>query len=143
VNSIKCAGMLAVLSLLSSGCCGLVGGRMSSPTGSAPGGLIADGTYGSGGTCSFIRFEGSDVEVLGQVQSSTESETTLGLISRGDNGYGKVVAAARAKYPTCNGVINLQWDTQYNTICSGILYEKVTTIIEGTAVRYKNSNEKK
>ena len=124
----------AVVGLLCmSGC--LMGG-FPSAAGAKPGGIVADGTYGIGGMPTHIRLQREDVQILGQVESSTESECILGIISQGDNGYGKVLAAARAKYPTCDAVINMQWDTQYKTICLGILYEKVTTKITGTAIKY-------
>ena len=111
-------------------------GGFPSAAGAKPGGIVADGTYGIGGMPTHIRLQREDVQILGQVESSTESECILGIISQGDNGYGKVLAAARAKYPTCDAVINMQWDTQYKTICAGILYEKVATKITGTAIKY-------
>ena len=127
---------LAIVSMACLSGCGLIGG-FPSPQGAHPGGIVSDGTYGVGGMPTHIRLQREDVEVLGQVQSATESECILGIISQGDNGYGKVLAAARAKYPECDAVINMQWDIQYKTICFGSLYEKVTTKIEGTAIKYK------
>ena len=131
-----CMVMLPLVTLLA-GCCAM-GGGYSSPLGSRPGSIVADGTYGTGGTPAFVRFEGTDVEVLGQVQAEGHSETTLGIISSGDNGYAKVLDAARKKYPDFNGVINLQYDVQYNNICGGALVERVTTKIEGTVIKYRN-----
>jgi hypothetical protein len=133
---------LAVVGLLfMSGCMmGMAG--YPSPAGARPGGIIGDGTYGVGGMPTLVRLQREDVEMLGQISSTTESECILGLISQGDNGYGKVLAAARAKYPTCDAVINMQWDTTYKTICAGSLYEKITTKIDGTAIKYTRDGKR-
>jgi len=89
----------------------------------------------------YMRLQRDDVEILGQVQSVSESDSVLGIISQGDNGYGKVLAAARAKYPETDAVINMQWDIQYKAICGGFLYEKVISKIDGTAVKYKKDKK--
>jgi len=134
-------GVVAAAGLMCLSGCGILGG-FPSPRGAHPGSIVSDGTYGVGGMPTLIRLQREDVEVLGQVQSATESECILGIISQGDNGYAKVLAAARTKYPECDAVINMQWDIQYKTICFGALYEKVTTKIEGTAIKYKRDVKK-
>jgi len=83
-----------------------------------------------------FNFNRSDIELLGPISTSSESQCILGLMAQGDNGYGNLMKAAKAKYPEADGVINLQWDTRWNLICMGLI-SKVQSNVEGMAFKFK------
>ncbi|MBU4211315.1 MAG: hypothetical protein L6437_01120 [Kiritimatiellae bacterium] len=143
---------LVYLALLASIAC-LAGCLLFSPPGTAnmaPGGvgpasIFTEVTYPSAREAPFVRytFTREDLEILGVVRGTGESINILGILSTGDNGFGSMMAQARQKYPTMDGVMNIQWDTKYNGICLGFLYSKVDSSVEAVAVRYKRPVESK
>ena len=121
-------------SVILSGCAGLMS---APPSGVTPGGIFSDVTYPSyRESQTKFTFTHSDLVILGPVTSTSESSCFLGLFASGDNGYGNLTRAAKAKYPDCDGVINIQWDTEWNQICMGLI-SKVTATVEGTAIKIK------
>lgn len=88
------------------------------PSGVSPGFLFSEVTYPSARESNTqFKFKPEDIVVLGPVKASSESMTILMLWSSGDNGYGNLMRAARAAYPEADGVIDVQWDTQYGNLC--------------------------
>ena len=107
------------------------------PSGVSPGMLLSDVNYPSyRESHTQFTFVRSDFEILGPVSAKAESQCILGLIAQGDNGFGNLTRAAKAKYPDCDAVINIQWDTQWNLICLGLM-SKVTSTIDATAIKIK------
>ena len=107
------------------------------PSGVGPGMLFSDVNYPSRREAQTrFDFTKADIEVLGPVVTTSESQCILGLVAQGDNGYGNLLKAAKAKYPEADGVINVQWDTRWNLICMGIM-SKVQSTVEGTAFKFK------
>ena len=107
------------------------------PSGVSPGMLFSDVNYPSRHDAqTLFNFSKSDIELLGPVNTMSESQCILGLIAQGDNGYGNLMKAAKAKYPDADGVINLQWDTHWDLICMGIM-SKVQSNVEGMAFKFK------
>jgi len=130
-------GLLAGGALLS-GCAGMgIGTASTPPSGVMPGGIFTEVNYPSyRESQTKFSFKREDLEILGPVSATAESQNILGLVATGDNGYSKLLADAKAKYPTCDAVINIQWDTQWNSVCCGIV-SKAKSTAEGTAVRIK------
>lgn len=123
-----------VVGLGLTGCAGLMS---TSPSGVAPGGLFSDVNYPSyRESQTKFTFTRDDLVILGPITAKSESQCILGLVAQGDNGFGNLMKAARTKYPDCDGVINIQWDTQWNLICLGLM-SKVTATVEGTAIKIK------
>ncbi|MEI8122938.1 MAG: hypothetical protein WCI20_12890 [bacterium] len=132
----KWMAMLGCVSigLVLTGCAGLM---TAPPSGVAPGGLFSDVNYPSyRESQTRFTFTHDDLVILGPVTATSESQCILGLVAQGDNGFGNLMRAAKAKYPECDGVINIQWDTRWNLICMGLL-SKVTATVEGTAIKIK------
>jgi len=123
-----------VVGLLLTGCAGLMS---APPSGVSPGGLFSDVTYPSyRESHTQFTFAREDFVILGPVTATSESSCILGLFAQGDNGFGNLTRAAKAKYPDCDGVINVQWDTKWNLICLGLI-SKVNATVEGTAIKIK------
>jgi hypothetical protein len=130
LSMIGCVGA----GLFLTGCAGLMS---VPPSGVAPGGLFSEVTYPSyRESQTKFTFTHDDLVILGPVTATSESQSILGLVAQGDNGFGNLMRAARAKYPDCDGVINIQWDTKWNLVCLGII-SKVTATVEGTAIKIK------
>jgi len=132
----KWMAMLGCVSigLVLTGCAGLM---TAPPSGVAPGGLFSDVNYPSyRESQTRFTFTHDDLVILGPVTATSESQCILGLVAQGDNGFGNLMRAAKAKYPECDGVINIQWDTRWNLICMGLM-SKVTATVEGTAIKIK------
>lgn len=107
------------------------------PSGSSPGMLMTEVTYPSKHDAqTLFNFSKADIELLGPISVTSESQCMLGLMAQGDNGYGNLMKAAKAKYPDADGVINLQWDTRWNLLCLGII-SKVQSNVEGMAFKFK------
>lgn len=107
------------------------------PSAVGPAMILTDVNYPSMHDAQTVfNFSKSDFEILGPVSATSESESILGVVARGDNGYGKLMTAAKNAYPNADAVINVQWDTDFNSICLG-LYSKVTSKVTGTAVKFK------
>jgi len=120
--------------LFLTGCAGLMS---TSPSGVAPGGLFSDVNYPSyRESQTRFTFTRDDLVILGSVTAKSESSCILGLVAQGDNGFGTLMKEAKMKYPDCDGVINIQWDTQWNLICLGLV-SKVTSTVEGIAIKIK------
>jgi len=123
-----------VVGLSLTGCAGLMS---APPSGVSPGGLFSDVNYPSyRESQTQFTFAREDFIILGPVSATSESSCILGLFAQGDNGFGNLTRAAKAKYPDCDGVINVQWDTEWNLICLGLI-SKVTAKVEGTAIKIK------
>ena len=132
----KWMAMLGCVSigLVLTGCAGLM---TAPPSGVAPGGLFSDVNYPSyRESQTRFTFTHDDLVILGPVTATSESQCILGLVAQGDNGFGNLMRAAKARYPECDGVINIQWDTRWNLICMGLM-SKVTATVEGTAIKIK------
>lgn len=82
-------------------------------------------------------YSSSDFEVLGPAQATGESSVVLGLVARGNEGYGLLMKAARQKYgDDVSSVMFIFSDYSYE----GILYPIIGTIrttYQGTAVKAK------
>jgi len=121
---------LVILSMLFVGC--------SLPTASrrgvTPAGIMTDVNYNSdfGGSTRFNIESQGKYKILGPVSAVGESINVLGLIAQGDNGYKKILDAARKIGG--NAVINLTTDVHYNYYVLGI-YQRVTTKLYGIAVK--------
>lgn len=121
--------------MLLTGCSGLM---TVPPSGVTPASLFTDVKYPSRREPETrFNFSKNDIDILGPVHATAESQTILSLLSQGDNGYGNLLKAARKEYPNADGVINVQWDTQFNNVCMGFLYQKATSHMDGTAIRFK------
>jgi hypothetical protein len=107
--------------------------------GVTPGAIVANNTYPySHEPFTKVQYAGTDMDVLGPVASASSSSCVLGMVSRGDNGYGALLRAARAKYADADAVINIQWDTHYQSYVFGV-YTRVESQLNGMAIRYKRS----
>jgi hypothetical protein len=124
------AGLVAL-----SGCAGI---WAPPPGGAQPAMVLTETTYPSMYQAPAVKFnfERSDIEILGPVSATSESQSILGIVCQGDNGYGNLMRAAKAAYPNCDGVMNIMWDTHYNCMCLGLV-TKVKANVEGVAFRYK------
>ena len=126
---------LALVSVVAlSGC---IGTANYGPGGSLPGSLFNDITYPSAlnpNTTHEINIERKDIDILGRVESTSESFTILGIIGQGDSGYGALLEAAKAK--GADGVMNVNIDTQVQAYVFGA-YLKVVTTLTGTAYKYR------
>jgi len=80
-------------------------------------------------------YSSADFDVLGPVEASGESSVVLGLVARGNEGYGLLMKAARQKYgQDVSTVMFIFSDYSYE----GILYPligSVKTSYSGTAVK--------
>lgn len=141
-----CVPFLALLLPLVCGC----GTPVSmGPSGVSPGMLMSDVTYPSLHEAQTrINFKRDDILILGTVKADAESRNLLlWLWADGDNGYGKLMQAARRSYPQADGVVDVQWDTEYNDACSICgtcigyiprpLFAKVTSHMEAKAFQFK------
>jgi len=79
-----------------------------------------------------------DYSILGHVTTEMESMNILFIYSSGDNGYGKLLAAAKEKYPETNALMNVYWDSKVKTIGWPYppipFYQKITARVTATAV---------
>lgn len=126
---------LALVSVVTlSGC---IGATTFGPGGSLPGSLFNDINYPSAlnpNTTHEINIERKDIDILGRVESMSESYTILGIIGQGDSGYGALLEQAKAK--GADGVMNVHIDTQVQAYVFGA-YLKITTTLTGTAYKYR------
>lgn len=129
---------------------GLAGCAKFGTTNVAPGGVDSAGifsriTYPSARETPLVRytFTHDDIEILGIVEGKGVSVSVLGIVATGDNGFGEMMAQAREKYPNMDGVINIQWDTKCQNVCSGFIYNKVYSSVEAVAMRFKRPSDKK
>lgn len=107
------------------------------PGGVGPGSLVSDVTVPSSREIQTqIQLSRSDIEILGPVAVVSESQRILGMFSQGDNGYGKLLAAAKNGYPQADAVINVMWDTHYQGYIFG-LFGKATSRVTGHAIKFK------
>jgi hypothetical protein len=128
------AGLPLLGALVISGCASVTA---IPPAGSSPGVLLTEVTYPSRHDAqTLFNFSRADIELLGPITATSESQCILGLMAQGDNGYGNLMKAAKAKYPDADGIINLSWDTHWNLICLGII-SKVQANVEGMAFKFK------
>ena len=144
-----CVPLLALLVSLACGC----GTTSMGPSGVSPGLLMTDVKYPSAHDAQTrINIKRDDIQILGTVQATAESSSfLLRLWASGDNGYGKLMQAARRAYPQADGVVDIQWDTEYKDVleCCGLnycaivtralspIYAKVTSHMEGQAFQFK------
>ena len=84
-----------------------------------------------------LDYSSADFEVLGPIDATAESSVLLGLVARGNEGYGLLLKAARQKYgQNVTTVMFIFSDYSYE----GILYPLLGTIktsYSGTAVTAK------
>jgi len=139
-----CVPLLALLVSLVCGC----GTTSMGPSGVSPGLLITDANYPSAHDAQTrINFKRADIQILGVVKAEFESRNIFWLWASGDNGYGKLMQAARQSYPQADGVVDVQWDTEYRDLCACcgfcIFYRPVpllataVTHAEGKAFQFK------
>ena len=117
--------------------CGCIGAPNFGPGGSMPGMIFNDITYPSSlnpNTSHQIRVERKDIDILGRVESTSESFTVLGFVGQGNSGYGALLEAAKAK--GADGVMNVSIDTQIQAYVFGA-YLKVITTLTATAYKYR------
>jgi hypothetical protein len=150
----KFLGCAPLLALLLPAVCGCGTPTAMGPSGVSPGMLMTEVTYPSQHDAQTrINIKRDDIQILGTVQATAESSTfLLRLWSSGDNGYGNLMKAARRAYPQADGVVDIQWDTEYmdafeccglNTYCIILfqavpaIYSKATSHMEGKAFQFK------
>jgi len=145
----KFLGCAPLLALLLPAVCGCGTPTAMGPSGVAPGMLMTEVTYPSKHDAQTrINIKRDDIQILGTVKADAESVNILfWLWASGDNGYGKLLQAARQVYPKADGVVDIQWDTEYQdacAICGTVLgyiprpiYAKVTSHMEGKAFQFK------
>lgn len=78
----------------------------------------------------------AEFEVLGPVEAEGSSQVVLGIVTDGHEGYGRLMKAARNKWPETTNVMFIFSEYDY----SGVLYPiigKISTTYYGTAVKSK------
>jgi hypothetical protein len=124
--------VLASPLLVITGCAGFSGGV--GPSGVSLGSFAGNVTYPSllAQRTDFV-LDTDDFTVIGPVSAQTSSMNVLGIVGAGSSGYGELLKAARAK--GADDVMNIKLDTQRMSILS--IYTRSTTILTGTAIRWK------
>lgn len=142
MGALKCVGLILCLVsvVLLSGCAGFAishpgGEGKAVPAGVSQGILFGDVTY----PCFInsrteVQLDTDDFDILQTVTAESSSTNVLGLFSEGDSGYGALFAKAKAAGG--DDVINVKADTRLQSYVIGF-YTKATTMITGTAIRWK------
>jgi len=77
-----------------------------------------------------------DIKVLGPVTVEAEGVSKVLLVfERGDNGYAKLFAEAKKKYPDMDALVNIMEDIHRKDYFL-FLYRSETRIITATAIKY-------
>ena len=130
----KMIGILTVIgvSMVLAGCAGFQGPQ----NGGVGLGLLAGDTTYPGGilTTTRIAIDADDFDIMQTITAESFSESILGLVSSGDSGYGTLFA--KAKSIGADDVINIKIYTNQKRYIGG-LYTKSTTMLTGTAIRWK------
>ena len=139
----KFHGCVPLLALVLPLVCGCGTPTAMGPSGVSPGMLMSDVNYPSARDAQTrFDFKRDDIQILGSVKAQTESLNILMLWSTGDNGYGSLMRAARQAYPQADGVVDLQWDSQFSNLCIPCyipipIMFKVISHVEGKAFQFK------
>jgi uncharacterized protein YbjQ (UPF0145 family) len=123
---------MAGMCVMMVGCAGFQGPQVG---GVGLGFLAGDTTYPGGiMTTTKVTLDADDFEIMQTVTAESYSESVMGLVSSGDSGYGSLFA--KAKSIGADDVINIKIDTNQKRFVMG-LYTKSTTMLTGTAIRWK------
>lgn len=124
--------LLVVVMFAASGCAGFK--SRTAPAGVTLGTLVGDVTFPNY-VGSEVRFnmDRDDFTILKTVTAEASSHNVLGLISSGDNGYGKLWEEALAV--GADDVINIKVDTRCQRYVVA-LYTSTTVKLTGLAIKY-------
>jgi len=105
------------------------------PYGVSHGALLGDVTY----PCfinskTVVNIDSDDFDIIQTVTAESSSVNILGIVGTGDNGYGALFK--QAQDAGADDVINVKADTRTQSVL-GTLYKRSTTIMSGTAIRWK------
>jgi len=108
------------------------------PAGTSPIAVVSSVNYPSAQNAMTVyNLNSSDIEILGPVEVSTSSMRILLLVSWGDNSYGELLKEAKEVYPETEALINVYTDTDCTSVLFSVIYQKVTTRMTGTAIKFK------
>jgi hypothetical protein len=104
------------------------------PGGAMPG-LYADQMVfpGENQTATVYQLTSDDFEIRATVEAEGDSSTLFGILSKGDNGYRRLIDEARRQ--GCDDVINIRTDVEVTNVF--FLYIRVRTYLTGTGIKWK------
>ncbi len=127
-------GIIILGALVLMGC--TFGVTAMGPGGVRPGGIVTNVTYPVALNPSMdyqVRFQAENIDIMDTVEAEAKSYNILGVVAKGDSGYGKLLE--RARLIGAAGVMNVTVDTKYFSILG--VYTEVANKLTGQAYKYK------